>query len=100
MALLLPRLLAEAADDTSAIFGAAFGEGRYAAMLRSKGSVLAQALQKPPSELTMADARSFACGEAYLATFAPRGTKPFAAAGFANPEQWFSVFMYEEWFAK
>ena len=59
--LLLARLAAEASDDPSAVYGAALGEGRFAAYYRSKGSVLAQAVGKPASELTQADVRSFAC---------------------------------------
>ena len=98
--LVLARLAAEASDDPSAVYGAAFGEGRYAAHLRSKGSVLAQAVGKrAASELTLADARSFACAAAFYQPALLRGwTKPVAAAGFAKTADFFALFMTEEWF--
>eukprot|EP01043_Picozoa_sp_COSAG02_P062003 COSAG02_NODE_8450_length_2567_cov_6.943361_2_plen_118_part_01 len=55
MGMLLARLCAEEISDPSAVVGAALGQGRYAAFLRSEGSVMAQALQKPASEVTRAD---------------------------------------------
>ena len=99
--LLLARLAAEASDDP-AVFGAAIGEGRYAAHYRSKGSVLAQAVgQRAASELTLADARSFACAAAMYPPALVRGlTKPFAAAGFAKTAVWMGLYMTEEWFCK
>ena len=98
--LVLARLAAEASDDPSAVYGAAMGEGRYVAHYRSKGSVLAQAVGKrAASELTLADARSFACAAAFIPPALVRGcTKPCAAAGFAKTAEWFAVFMTEEWF--
>ena len=99
--LLLARLVAEASDDPSAVCGAALGEGRLAAYYRSKGSVLAQAVGKPASELTRADARSFACAAAFGAPSWVRGvTKPLAAAGFAKTSDFFALFMTEDWFCK
>ena len=99
--LLLARLAAEASDDPSAVYGAAVGEGRLAAYYRSKGSVLAQAVGKPASELTRADARSFACAVAYIPPSFVKGlTKPIAAAGFAKTSEWFALFMTEDWFCK
>jgi hypothetical protein len=99
--LLLARLAAEASDDPSAVYGAAVGGGRMAAYYRSKGSVLAQAVGKPASELTRADARSFACAAAFWAPSLVRGgTKPIAAAGFAKTSDWFVLYMTEEWFCK
>ena len=99
--LLLARLAAEASDDPSAVCGGALGEGRLAAYYRSKGSVLAQAVGKPASELTRADARSFACAAAFIAPSLVRGaTKPFAAAGFAKTSDWFALYMTEDWFCK
>ena len=99
--LLLARLAAEASDDPSAVYGGALGEGRLAAYYRSKGSVLAQAVGKPASELTRADARSFACGTAYLLPSWVKGvTKPIAAAGFAETSEWFALYMTEDWFCK
>ena len=98
--LALARLAAEASDDSSAVYGAAIGEGRLAALYRSKSSVLAQAVGKPAaSELTRADARSFACAGALDPPAFVRGTtKPFAAAGFANIAEWLALWMTEGWF--
>ena len=99
--LLLARLAAEASDDPSAVYGAALGGGRLAAYFRSTGSVLAQAVGKPASELTRADARSFACAAAFWAPSWVRGmTKPIAAAGFAKTSDWFALYMTEDWFCK
>ena len=99
--LLLARLAAEASDDPSAVYGSALGEGRLAAYYRSKGSVLAQAAGKRASEVTRADARSFACAVAYLSPSSVKGlTKPIAAAGFAKTSEWFGLYMTEEWFCK
>ena len=99
--LLLARLAAEASDDPSAVYGAALGEGRLAAHYRSKGSVLAQALQKPVSELTRADAMSFACSRAWAPPSFVKGvTAPMAAAGFANTAEYFKITMTEGWFCK
>ena len=99
--LLLARVTAEASDDLSAVYGGALGEGRLAAYYRSKGSVLAQAVGKPASELTQADARSFACASAYLPPSFVRGmTQPVAAAGFATTMEYFALYMTEEWFCK
>ena len=101
MGLLLARLTAEASDDPSAVFGGASGEGRCAAHYRSKGSVLAQAVGKPASELTRADARSFACASAYLPPSFVKGlTNPVAAAGFAKTLEIFALYMTEDWFCK
>ena len=97
--LLLARLVAEASDDPSAVYGAALGEGRYAASYRSKGSVLAQAVGKRASEVTRADARSFACAVAYVPPSHVKGlTKPVAAAGFAKTSEYFALYMTEDWF--
>ena len=99
--LLLARLAAEASDDPSTVYGAALGEGRMAAYYRSKGSVLAQAVGKPASELTRADARSFACAAAFWAPSFVRGvTKPLAAAGFAKTSDFFALYMTEDWSCK
>ena len=99
--LLRARLAAEASDDPSAVYGGALGEGRLAAYYRSKGSVLAQAVGKPASELTRADARSFACAWAYLPPSFVRGvTQPVAAAGFATTSEFSALYMTEEWFCK
>ena len=99
--LLLARLVAEASDDPSAVYGAALGEGRLAAYYRSKGSVLAQAAGKRASEVTRADARSFACAAAYVPPSFVKGMpKPVAAAGFVKTSEWFALYMTEDWFCK
>lgn len=101
IALLLVRLFAEAIDDASELCGVALGDGRYAAVLHSKGSVLAQAMTKPASELTQADARSFAYSVAWHSACFARGvTKPLAAAGFPKTADWVAIFMGDEWFCK
>ena len=98
--LALARLAAEASDDPSAVYGAAIGEGRFVAHYRSKGNVLAQAVGKrAASELTLADARSFACAAAFVPPALVRGcTKPFAAAGFAKTAEWIALWTTEAWF--
>ena len=91
--LLLARLLAEAAsaaeapDDPASVFGAAFGNGRYAALYAAEDTVLAQAVRKPAAELTLADARSFACWNACGGPYRIRGaTEPLLAAGVSSQE--------------
>eukprot|EP01043_Picozoa_sp_COSAG02_P027482 COSAG02_NODE_1624_length_11594_cov_6.314833_12_plen_132_part_00 len=97
--LLLGRLAAEGVGDPSAVCAAAIGEGRHTAFLRSKGSVLAQALEKPASELTRADAFSFACSRAWIPpSFAKGYTAPLAAAGFATTAEF--TMHTDEWFCK
>ena len=99
--LLLGRLAAGAPDDPSSVYGAALGEGRYAAFLRSEGSVLAQAVGKPASELVLADARSFACAYSITPPSMVKGyTKALSAAGFATTADYFAIYMTEEWFCK
>ena len=95
--LLLARLMAEASDDPASVFGAALGDGRFTACLRSEGNTVAQALRKPAEELTREDAVHLACAEAYLAPTFVRGcTKPIAAAGFANTMEGMAVWMTED----
>jgi hypothetical protein len=94
--LLVGRLFADAPDDVPAMFGAAYGEGRYAALLRSEGSVVERAWRTPASELTRADARSWACMMASTPPYCARGnTKNYAAAGFATTMEWFALLMTE-----
>ena len=87
--LLVARLVAEAppGPERDAVFGAAWGDGRFAAFLNAPANILAEALRKPAAELTRADARSYACT---LATSCPawvRGnTAPWKAAGFTTSE--------------
>ena len=95
--LLVGRLFAEEApEDLAAMYGAVFGEGRYAAYLRSEGSVVGRAWRTPASELTRADARSWACSSAYNSPCNARGsTKNYAAAGFATTMEYFALYMTE-----
>ena len=97
--LLLGRLAAEGVSDPSAVCAAAIGEGRHAAYLLSTGSVLAQALEKPASELTRADALSFACSRAWVPpTFVKGYTAPLAAAGIAKSGEF--VMGSDDWFGR
>jgi hypothetical protein len=95
--LLVGRLFAEEApEDLATMFGAAYGEGRFAAHLRSEGSVVERAWRTPASELTRADARSWACMMASTPPYCARGnTKNYAAAGFATTMEWFALLMTE-----
>lgn len=94
--LLLGRLSAEASDDPSPVFGAAFGGDRLATLWSSEGNVLARALQKPAAELTRADAYTYACQNSIFAIASVRGyTKLFAAAGF-SAQTWFGWFFGAE----
>jgi hypothetical protein len=95
--LLVGRLCAEAPDDPAAVYGAALGEGRWIAFLRSEGSVLGRAWRTPAAELTRADARSWACSMAYASPGAAKGgTEPAAAAGFETSMEWLATFMTEQ----
>jgi hypothetical protein len=85
------RLCAEAlprgAAAQAAVYGAALGGGRYARCLNAEGSVIAAAARRPASELTRADARSYAgllAGE--NPAFARGMTAPMKAAGFTTME--------------
>ncbi len=86
--LLLARLLAEAAPDPSAVYGAAFGGERLAAILAPR--LLVGAVQRAlgsgegsvQEPLTRTDAYSFACLFAFWTPAWVRGlTAPEAAAG-------------------
>lgn len=86
--LLVVRLVAEAAPDPSAVYGAAFGGERLAAHWAPR--VLVEAMQRAlgsgegarQQPLTREDASSFACLEAYGPPAWVRGiTAPEAAAG-------------------
>ena len=76
-ALLVGRLAEEAvhrgAEAQAAVYGAAFGGGRFARYLNAEGNVIAAATRKPAAELTRADARSYACWRAMDAPFLVRG---------------------------
>ena len=83
-ALLVARLLAEAAPDPAPVYGAAFGGERYAAYLAPRLVVEAaqRALGEGGAPLARADASSYACLHAYLAPACARGyTAPNLAAG-------------------
>ena len=93
--LLLNRLLMEASDDPSAVFGAAYGEGRMAALLRSRDNIAARALRKPADELTAADARSIVFHDVFNGPAGVRGwTKPYAAMD-SSAMQMFAMWMKE-----
>ena len=81
--LLLTRLLDEAAPDPAAVYGAAFGSKRLAALYAP--ALLVEAVQRALSAgqpLTRADARSYACLMAWDGPTAVRGYRvPCAAAG-------------------
>ena len=95
--LLLARLVAEASNDPASVYGAAMGEGRFLAYLRSEGSAVAQALRKPAEELTREDALHFACFDAPFAlAFVRASTKPMAALGFATSMEFLGHVMKEE----
>jgi|EP01046_Picozoa_sp_COSAG06_P039352 hypothetical protein len=93
--LLLGRLHAEALPDITAVHGAAFGEGGWE-RLWNADSVLNAALRQPATELTRADARSYACYMAYEPIMATRGyTKPWSATGCPTVE-WIGLYMSAE----
>jgi hypothetical protein len=93
--LLLNRLFMEASADPSVVFGAAHGDGRMAALLRSSDNVAARALRKPAEKLTAADVRSVVLHDTWNAPVGVRGwTKPHAAAELSTL-QVFGIFMKE-----
>ena len=87
-ALLLGRLEAEAPpDDGHVLHGAAFGDGRQMKLFEAS-NIAHVALRKPASELTKADATSYACLQAHVPAYSSaRGwTAPWKAAGFTAKE--------------
>ena len=83
-ALLFGRLVAEAAPEPAAVFGAATQGERYAALFAP--DLLVEATQRAASTggqaLTQEDARSFACIKAFMGPMCVRGqTQPYAAGG-------------------
>ena len=94
--LLIARLIAEAEDDPTPVYSAAFGGGRREAQYRSEANTVMRALLKPAEELTLEDARSVANCNAYDAPTWTRGsTKPTIAV--ANTElEWFKLWMTED----
>ena len=93
--LLLARLHEEALPDIVAVYGSAFGDGGHERLYNSD-SVLNVALRKPASQLTRADAASYACVLAYEPVSLVRGgTAPWAAAG-VTAMQWFGLLMSAE----
>ena len=87
-ALLLARLLAEAAPEPAVIFGAALRGERYAAFWAP--DLLVEATQRASTggqPLTREDARSFACNRAWAGPSFVRGqTKFFTAVGGSTME--------------
>jgi hypothetical protein len=85
-ALLLARLIHEA-DDPAAVWGAAMQDGRYVALMGSRGNALAVALSKSADELSRDDALIYACMCAHTSVALVRGlTAPVTAADFTLPE--------------
>ena len=95
--LLLGRLHAEASDDAAhlaAVFGATFGGGRLEAMWNAEDNAVARSLRKTAAELDAADARAYACAEAYLAPMSARGAlAPVRAASFADSREWLTLWL-------
>lgn len=81
------RLLMRApADEIAALFGTAFGDSRFEAMLSSHSSVVGAAAAKPAEELTRNDALSYACMKANETQWMMRGwSEPMVAAGYTDP---------------
>ena len=94
--LLLGRLHEEEAlPDIVAVHAAAFGDGGWE-KLWNADSVLNAALRKPASQLTRADAVSYACALAFEPVAYARGaTAPWAAAGLTAME-YLGLFMSAE----
>jgi hypothetical protein len=91
VALLLARLEAEAPlDDGYVLHGAAFGDGGYEKLFKAN-NIAHAALRKPASELTKADATSYACLQAY-------DNASLSARGFAAP--WHAAGLTERGFIK
>ena len=85
----------EASADPSVVFGAAYGDGRMVALLRSSDNVAARALRKPADKLTAADVRSVVLQDVFNAPAGVRGwTKPHAAAGLSS-QKVFGLYMKE-----
>jgi hypothetical protein len=77
----------------AAAFGPQDGD-RLANMWNAADNVVARALRKPASELDAADARAYACQEAYLAHMSARGADaPIFAAGFATVRNWLALWL-------
>ena len=98
--LLLARLIAEASDDPSTVYRAAFGGGRWEAQLRSEGNTLARALLKPEGELKLEDARSIANLYAYDSPTHVRGSSKVcslpSSVSASRPTDWFRLWMLED----
>jgi hypothetical protein len=85
--LLLARLLTEASDEPSHMFAAAFGCGRLEALSDADATVLSESLRKPAADLTLEDARRYACWLAYRCPATVRGYMvPLAAADVELPK--------------
>ena len=95
--LLLGRLVAEAAEDQSEVFGAAHGDGRLGVLLCARDNVLAHVVRTPAAELTQADVYSYVCWNVQFGVVSTRGkTKPYAAAGYSM-EQYVKLWTSDEW---
>ena len=81
-ALLRARLLAEAAPDPAAVFGAMAGGERFATIWAPRVLVEATAAAEGGQPLTWQDARSYACSHSRNGPFSVRGfTAPCLARG-------------------
>lgn len=93
-ALLRARLLEEAPDSPSSVWGPMFGDGRMVAEFDAPSNVTARALQKAAAELGAEDAMCFACQHAYWAPSFTRGMQsPVTAAGFAGTRDYTVLMM-------
>ena len=94
--LLRGRLLVEA-DDPVALWGVAFGEGRYARELTAASVSMEGLRSKSAAELGRDDALSVACGEALACTLRDGygWTRAFAAAGFGSAKEILGIYMTE-----
>lgn len=91
-ALLRGRLMVEA-EDASAIWGAAFADGRYRNEIRTLGEVHG----KTAEQLDRDDALCYACHAiSKLGQYSSSGTTACAAAGFSSGRELMGVFMSED----
>ena len=79
---LLRSRLVEEALDPAAVYGAAYGDGRWSKLLRAP-NVLRQLLSKPVAELDQRDAMTYACSEGvcWYAGMVRGADAPMEAAG-------------------
>jgi hypothetical protein len=94
--LLLARLQAEALPEPAAIYGAAFVNKGWERVMDADSVVNKALLHKPAAELTLEDARSYACSTAREAPVCVYGwTHAWTAAGYGDL-QFLAMFMSKE----